>query len=88
MIPEERFERQMEFILKQQANFYANMVELDERLSRRIGKNAEQIQENVGQIQQLTNLMVRLGRVVDEMGRQTDQRLNKLIDLMERRPPD
>ncbi|MDA2925197.1 hypothetical protein MYX65_11215 [Acidobacteria bacterium AH-259-L09] len=94
MTPEERFERQMQFILKQQAQFYADMREMDERLSRQIAGNSEQIRRNAEQIQQLTNLLFRTGRVVEELGRRTDElresqkqtdvRLNILIDVVER----
>ena len=83
MTPEERFERQMEFILKQQAQFYAD-----------IQHNSGQIRHNSEQIRQLTDLLFRTGRVVEELGRRTDElresqkqtdlRLNVLIDVAER----
>lgn len=46
MTPEERFQKQIDFILSQQAQFYADLQKLDERLNR----NAEQIQRHSEQI--------------------------------------
>ena len=73
MTPDERFERQVEFILKQQAQFYADMREMDDRLSRQTARNAELIERNAGQIEQLTQLVFRTVRVVGELGRRIDE---------------
>jgi len=83
MTPDERFERQVEFILKQQAQFYADLREMDARLDRQdkqiqrnsehIERNSEQIERNAGQIEQLTQLVFRTVRVVGELGRRIDE---------------
>jgi len=80
MTPDERFERQVEFILKQQAQFYADMREMDDRLSRQTARNAEQIERNseqiernAEQIEQLTQLVFRTVRVVGELGRRINE---------------
>lgn len=97
MTPEERFERieqQTEFIVNQQAQFYTDLRKLEEqtqRNSEHIQRNGEQIQRNSEQVGQVTDLLLRTGRIVeelelrnDERSKRLDERLNILIDVVER----
>ena len=83
MTPEERFERieqQTEFIVNQQAQFYTDLRKLE-----------EQTQRNSEQVGQVTDLLLRTGRIVeelelrnDERSKRLDERLNILIEVVER----
>ncbi|HYK88410.1 MAG TPA: hypothetical protein VE398_06550 [Acidobacteriota bacterium] len=86
MTPEERFERierQLEFLAAGQAQHDARMAEISGQLA-----------VNSGQIGQLSDLTLRIGRIVEEQARRmdalaesqrrTDERLNTLINVVER----
>ena len=97
MTPEERFERierQLEFLATNQAQLSASVETLRDVASR----HDDQIAENFTQIGSLRDLLLRLGRIVEEQGRRmdegfarlteaqqrTDERLNTLINVVER----
>ncbi|MDA2928017.1 hypothetical protein MYX78_12450 [Acidobacteria bacterium AH-259-G07] len=72
MPSEDDFQRRMDFLLDQQAQFYADLRKLDERVDR-----------NSKQISQLMDLLFRMGGVVEEMARQSDERFNRLVEAQE-----
>ncbi len=93
MEPEERFdriERQQEFLAASQAQHDARMTEISALLA----QNSRQTEENTRQIGQLGDLTLRIGRIVEEQAirmdkmvesqARTDQRLNVLINVVER----
>ena len=62
-----------------------------QRNSEHIQRNGEQIQRNSEQVGQVTDLLLRTGRIVeelelrnDERSKRLDERLNILIDVVER----
>jgi chromosome segregation ATPase len=90
-------ERQMAFILDQQARFNSDIMRLDER----IDKNTGQISNMVDALMSLTNIverydsqvaaLVEQGKDTDSrlkalvaQGKKTDSRLNALIGVVER----
>ena len=100
MDPEERFdrfERQQEFLAASQAQHDARMAEISAFLaetSRRLDETAHRTEENSANIAQLGDLTLRIGRIVEEQAKQmtvlansqtrTDERLNALINVVER----
>ena len=100
MTPEERDEqlrRQMDFLAASQAQHDARMAEISKTLdqnsrqiaenSRQIAENSRKIAENSRQISQLADFILRIGRIVEEQGeqaRRTDDRLNTLINVVDR----
>ncbi len=100
MEPEERFdriERQLEFLAASQVQHDARMAEISALLaenSRQIEENSRQIAGNSANIGQLGDLTLRIGRIVEEQAirmdkmvesqARTDQRLNVLINVVER----
>ena len=86
MTPEERDEqlrRQMDFLAASQAQHDARMAEI----SKTLDQNSRQIAENSRQISQLADFILRIGRIVEEQGeqaRRTDDRLNTLINVVDR----
>lgn len=93
MNPEERFERierQLEFLAANQAQHDARIAENSRQigeltgLTLRIGRIVE---VQAGHVDQLTERTDQLGRVMEELAqsqRRTDERLNILINIVER----
>ncbi len=94
MTPEERFERmerQMEFLASHQANLSASIESLREISAR----HEAEIMAHTGQIEKMADVVVSLahiveeqGRRMEEQGRRTDERLNALINTVERHISD
>ena len=93
----EEMERAMAFILEQQAQITSNMAQLTERVNRmgeKVDRNAESVtallaiaEIQAAEIRDLTELTRALSdrqREAEERGRQTDERLNALINTVER----
>ncbi len=90
MTPEERFdriERQLEFLANHQAQLSTSL----EALRDIVARHDSQIAQHSTQIVQLADIVVSLARVVEEQGRRmeeqgrrTDERLNALINTVER----
>lgn len=94
---EERVQRQIEFIIDQQAKFSASIAALDQRLDRLAESDEKQL-EMIGNLADallsLTNIVEGHGQqfemVIEQLkglaghGKETDERLNTLIDVVEK----
>ncbi len=90
MTPGERFdriERQIEFLASHQAKLSSSVEGLREISAR----HEAEIATHTGQIEKLVDVVASLARIVEEQGRHfeeqgrsTDQRLNALINTVER----
>ncbi|HWP41791.1 MAG TPA: hypothetical protein VNO14_01055 [Blastocatellia bacterium] len=79
----DHIQRQMDFILDQQAKFAEDMLKLE-----------QQNKENTANIERLVDVVLSLANTVErhdeqiaalaERGRETDERLNSLINVVER----
>jgi hypothetical protein len=79
----DKIQRQMDFILEQQARFNDDMIKLEEKTRR----NTEDITKLVGAIGALIDHGMQTDRRIDELavrGKETDARLNTLISVVER----
>ena len=97
MTPEERFERierQIEFLVNHQAQFFASLQAHQQQIeqhseqiakhSEQIAKNSEQIAKNSEQIAQLTDLMLGFGRIVEQLTQTTEQKFDGFDERLER----
>jgi uncharacterized coiled-coil protein SlyX len=90
----DNIQRQINFMIEQQARFDSNMAKLDAR----IGKITEQVQHNTVSIAKLTDALLSLTNIVErhdkqiagliERGKEIDARLNALINVVERHVGD
>ena len=96
-MPDEETRRTMQFILEQQAQLTATVGRLSEkveRLSEKVERTADGIgsllviaeihDREIGELRDSMNAMRDSVSAVDERGRQTDERLNALINTVER----
>ena len=96
-MPDEETQRTMQFILEQQAQLTATVGRLSEkveRLSEKVERTADGIgsllviaeihDREIGELRDSMNAMRDSVSAVDERGRQTDERLNALINTVER----
>jgi methyl-accepting chemotaxis protein len=100
MNPEERFERierLLNFLATNQASHDGKIAENSKQIaenSKQIAENSTQIAQNTEQIRQLADLTLRIGRIMEQQAsrmdalaesqRNTGQRLNALINVVER----
>jgi uncharacterized protein YoxC len=90
----EELEKAIQFILQQQAQFWTSLQSLEGivrdhsaqigQLTHRVDDLTGRVGELAGHVGELDNLVLRLGRIVEEQGRRTDERLNVLIEVVER----
>jgi septal ring factor EnvC (AmiA/AmiB activator) len=90
IMPDDHIQRQMDFILTQQAQFASDMQLLKERQadsqrqieasSRQIEANQRQIEANAAAVRQLVDVSMSLTHHAEE----TDQRLDALIDTVDK----
>jgi ABC-type transporter Mla subunit MlaD len=93
----EHIERQMAFIIEQQAKFTVDMAEMKEQmgaLTRRADQATDQIGRLTDALLSLTNIVERHDSQIEsnwtqiaalaERGKETDARLNALIEIVER----
>lgn len=86
----EEMERAIQFILQQQAQFWAaveSLKEVTREHSNQRGRLGDRIDQLTGHVGGLTDLVMRLGRIIEEQGRRmdrTDEHLNALIATVDR----
>ena len=73
---DEKFERQMEFILEQQAQFAAKIGQLEDNLGRLVGV-VERVVDTVDRLAQVT---AERFEAVDRRAEETDRKLDALVD--------
>lgn len=94
---DEKIERQMAFILEQQARFSTDIVRLEEQTkenSQSIRQNTESIRQNTEHIGNLADALLSLTNIVEkqgqqiveliQLGKESEERLNALIAVVER----
>jgi chromosome segregation ATPase len=97
MTPEERFERierQLEFLAESQGRLFTSIEKHDAEIalhSAQLAEQSAQIAQHHTQIVKLTDVVMSLAHIVEEQGRRmekqgqrTDERLNALINTVER----
>jgi uncharacterized protein YoxC len=87
---EEKMQRQMEFIVEQQAQFAAKIGQLEdnlarqgeavERLNRAVELQGENIERVVGVIERFADSVTRLVQVTAERFEETDRKIAALVD--------
>jgi chromosome segregation ATPase len=87
---EDRIQRQIEFIIEQQAKFTTDIAELKEgmvELKESQQRTTEHISNLADAVLSLTNIVEKQGDQIAALaaqGKETDARLNTLIDIVER----
>ncbi len=76
----EEMEKAIQFILQQQAQFWTSLKSLEGI----VRDHTAQIGQLTGRVDELAGLVLRLGRIVEEQGRSTDEHFNLLAESQRR----
>ena len=80
----EEMERAIDFLLKSQANLEAGIAEVDRRLGMRIEETNKLLGEYTQMQTTLVQFVTRAFAAQDELNRRTNEKLNALIDTVNR----